>query len=505
MLRRAWWPRSCDKLSFRLVCAASSGSLPITACKKKLYALNPQNPPVPVPAQRAAKQARLQPADARSLERGVRQLLAEKVSGNLLGLFLLLPEHLRLGTWDLLRNWTGLSANEAVAPRLALHLVHEAALCRSGLRVDRSLRHRGLELVSGLPWLPTDGAVHDLLEAHTVQEAQQLQIALGKLRHASGHFDGKILALDPHRLVSYSKRDMLQRRPTSSQAAVKQAQSFFLLDAQTAQPICLTNASSARNLSQASAELLGLAQQILPQPQGERPLIVADVEHFTVELLDHVRQRTPFDLLVPLRQTARLRQYYRALPAQDFVPHWAGFAIATQSFTPRRTALSQPCQRYIQRSGERPEDFHFKGFCCTQPRAEVPTLTRAFPDRWHIEEFFRFDQHLGWKRAGTLNLHIRLGQMTLALVAQAAIHQLRQRLGAPFKQWDAVHFAQDLFCGLEGDVRVHKDTVLVTYYNAPQADLWKRHFEKLPEHLQKEGVDARVPWLYDFKLDFRFK
>jgi hypothetical protein len=29
-----------------------------------------------------------------------------------------------------------------------------------------------------------------------------------------------------------------------------------------------------------------LAQQILPPPQGERPLIVADVEHFTVELLD---------------------------------------------------------------------------------------------------------------------------------------------------------------------------------------------------------------------------
>lgn len=479
--------------------------MPITVCKKKLYALNPQNPPSPVAVQRAAKRTRLQPADARSLERGVRQLLAEKVSGNLLGLFLLVPEHLRLGTWDLLRAWTGQSGNPAAAPRLALHLVHEAALCRSGLRADRSLRHRGFELLSGLPWLPTDGAVHDLLEAHTVEEAQRLQIALGKLRRASGHFGGKVLALDPHRLVSYSKRDMIQRRPTASQAAVKQAQTFFLLDAQTAQPVCLTNASGARNLSQATEELLGLAQQILPQPQGERPLIVADVEHFTVELLDYVRQRTPFDLLVPLRQTAALRKYYQALPQQSFVPHWAGFAIATESFEPRRTSLSEACQRYVQRSGERAEDYHFKGFCCTRSRDEVPALTRAFPDRWHIEEFFRFDQHLGWKRAGTLNLHIRLGQMTLALVAQALIYQLRQRLGNPFSQWDAVHFAQDLFSGLEGDVRVHKDTVLVTYYNAPKAELWKRHFENLPELLQNEGVDARVPWLYNFKLDFRFK
>jgi hypothetical protein len=439
------------------------------------------------------------------VKREVRQLLADKVSGNLLGLWLLVPEHLRLGTWDLLRTWAGQPADEGLAPRLGLHLVHEAALCRSGLRTDRSFRHRGFELVNGLPWLPTDAALHDLLEAHTIEQAQQLQVALGKLRRASGHFDGQVLALDPHRLVSYSKRDMIQRRPASNQAATKQAQSFFLLDAPAGQPVCLTNASSARNLSCATEELLGLAQQILPCPQDQRPLIVADVEHFTVELLDYVREHTFFDLLVPLRQTAALQKYYRSLPPEDFIPHWAGFAIATQTFLPRRTTSAQPCYRYIQRTGERPQDYHFKGFACNRARPEVPALTRDFPDRWRIEEFFRFDQDLGWKRAGTLNLHIRSGQMTLALLAQALIHQLRQRLGEPFNQWDSVHFAQDLFSGLEGDVRVHQDTILLTYYNAPQAQTWRQHFENLPQTLQKEGVDPRVPWLYNFKVDFRFK
>ena len=125
------------------------------------------------------------------MEREVRQLLADKVSGNLLGLFLLVPEHLRLGTWELVRAWAGQLADGAVAPRLALHLVHEAALCRPTLRNDRSLRHRGFELVNGLPWLPTDGAIHDLLEAHTIEQAQQLQVALGKLRRASGTFPAK--------------------------------------------------------------------------------------------------------------------------------------------------------------------------------------------------------------------------------------------------------------------------------------------------------------------------
>ena len=198
------------------------------------------------------------------MEREVRQLLADKVSGNLLGLWLLVPEHLRLGTWDLLRAWSGEPTDDAALDaRLALQLVHEAALCRPTLRADRSLRHNGFELANGLPWLPTDTAMHNLLEAHTVQQAHQLEIGLGKLRRASGHFSGEVLALDPHRLVSYSKRDMPERRPKANQPATKQAQTFFVLDAKTRQPLGFTNASSARQLTSATKELLALAQQIL--------------------------------------------------------------------------------------------------------------------------------------------------------------------------------------------------------------------------------------------------
>ena len=175
----------------------------------------------------------------------------------------------------------------------------------------------------------------------------------------------------------------------------------------------------------------------------------------------------------------------------------------------QQRAQSQCRHPGIARTGPailpQPQDDHFKGFACTRARQEVPALTRDFPDRRHIEEFFRFDQDLGWKRAGTLNLPIRAGQMTLALLAQALIHQLRQRLGAPFQQWDSVHLARDLFSGLEGDLRLHQDTILVTYDNAPHAEAWREHFENLPQRLQKEGVDPRVPWLYNFKIDFRCK
>jgi hypothetical protein len=86
-----------------------------------------------------------------------------------------------------------------------------------------------------------------------------------------------------------------------------------------------------------------------------------------------------------------------------------------------------------------------------------------------------------------------------------AIHHLRKRLGPPFSNWDANHFAQDLFFRLEGDVRVTNETIVVTYYNAPNSDVLRAHYEELPEKLEKENVKPEVPWLYNYKLDFRFR
>jgi hypothetical protein len=95
--------------------------------------------------------------------------------------------------------------------------------------------------------------------------------------------------------------------------------------------------------------------------------------------------------------------------------------------------------------------------------------------------------------------------MTMALIAQAVIHQLRSRLGQPYCRWDADHLAKDLFFALEGDVRVRNDTILVTYYNAPRAEQLRERYQHLPSKLAAENIQPSVPWLYDYKLDFRFR
>jgi hypothetical protein len=281
------------------------------------------------------------------------------------------------------------------------------------------------------------------------------------------------------------------------------AQTFFGLDAETKQPLCFTTASSARTTTQATPELLTLTDAIL-NPNGSRPLVLADNEHYSRELFRWISSQSSFDLLVPMPYNPLVRKAIRRLPNEAFTRHWAGYATAKQPYSLTRSH-DGPYFQFIQRKGEDPKDYDFKAFLCTRDRDEMEDLSSNYPQRWHIEEFFKNDQPLGWNRAGTMNLNIRYGQMTMALMAQAACFMMRQRLGPPMNHWDAPHLAKDFFRGLDGDIRVQRDTIVVTYYNAPNSDLMRKHYEDTPQKLSSEGIKPTIPWLHDFKLDFRFK
>lgn len=100
---------------------------------------------------------------------------------------------------------------------------------------------------------------------------------------------------------------------------------------------------------------------------------------------------------------------------------------------------------------------------------------------------------------------VKDNRLSLSLLAQAATYQLRAKLPEPINRWTAECMAQKLFSGIDGDIRVCNDTILVTFYNAPEVERLKKHYEQLPKKLEMEGIDPRVPWLYDFKVDFRFR
>ena len=429
-----------------------------------------------------------------SSERFFRENLSKKICGTLVGLWFLAAEHLRIGSWDLIKGYTR-SMDSDIAPRIAMQIVNEAALCSNRIRKKSHITHQGFELLNGLGFLVTDEQVHDLLDKHTVSEAQSLQETLAIIRSNKGHYNGDSIAIDPHRIVSTSQRIMPKKKKQPEEPSRKMLQTFFALDTHTGQPIGCGIGSAGINTSKATIELLNMVGLI-----NKKALILADKEHFTEYLFKNINQNNNFEFLVPAISSERIKKIERT---QIYQNQWAGYAIAESEFN-----FAGRKDRYrllSQREGGTSRDYVYKSFLTLSDKPAIVLLSEMYPKRWSIEDFFNFDGTMGFDRASTFNLNIRYGKMSLALLAQAATYQLRQKLPKPYNRWNSMHLADAIFSKIDGDIRVKDDTIIVTCYNAPEELNLNQHYQGLPEKLLSEGIDPKIPWLYNYKLDFRFK
>ena len=411
---------------------------------------------------------------------------------------MLIPEFLRLGAWDLLKGCFGQSAAGHLDAYLAMQLVNESALCVNRLRKKDSLCHQGFSLVNGMNVLAADETVHELLDKHSVQEYEQLQVTLMQLRQLQGHYSGhnRVIAIDPHRIKSATERMMPQKKKRPDEPAHKMMQTFFCVDAMSGQPLGFTTGSSGKNCSPATLQLLNMMEQ----GGVKEALFVADKEHFTQDITDYFSQHPTFDMLMPAPGIQKINSIVKDL---EYCPQWAGYALAQTTF--RLDKSSNDLQLLVQRQGERSDRYSYKAFLTTSNQIPLDLLTEKFPQRWTIEEFFNFNGDMGWNKALTFNLNIKYGKQTLALIAQAATHQLKSKLPEPYNNWTAASTAQKALTNMEGDIRVENDTIIVTYYRDHEKLNLRQHYENLPTILESEGINPKIPWLLDFKLDFRFK
>jgi len=428
-------------------------------------------------------------------ERGFRQMLAQKVSGTCVGSWLLAPELHRLGAWDLLKGWTSTQDHD-LDPRIGLQVINEAALCINRVRRKNSLGHQGFQLINGLGRMVTDEQVHNLLNKHSMEQAQNLLVQLGHQRQLSGHYQSEVIAVDPHRIPSTTKRITPQKKKGSNESSQKMIQTFFSICTKTGQPIMANMASTGMPASRATRSLLESTRKIIAKPA----LVVADKEHFTQELIEDSGANGQYDLLVPVPKTPKVINLLKGLV---FKPLWAGFALAETSYR-FSNSFATKYRLIVQRTGETDANYSYTVFITTSGKPASSLICEDYDKRWKIEEFFNFENKIGLNRTATLNLNIRYGKLALAMIAQASTYQLRQNLLEKYKTWNAEHLATHVLAWQDGDIRVKRDTIIVTLYHAPK-HINKKHYEHLPNILSSQGIDPRIPWLYNFKLDFRFK
>lgn len=469
------------------------------AFKKKLYRLAPDKveEQVTYKIQQTKRNQLSTKVTPGSNERNVREQLSKKLSGSHMGLWLLVPEYLQLGTWDLLK---GVFNNEAdpLSANLGMQMVNESALCVNRIRPRGSLCNQGFSLVNGLSFLATDESIHHILNNRSMQEFEQMQHGLAMLRKVNGHYtDSKtVLALDPHRIPSATKRIMSKKKKRPGEPSKKMLQTFFCNDVVSGQPLGFTLASTGKTCSKATIDLI----QLIERAGIDEALILADKEHFTLAISEYFHKHPTLDMLIPAPNFQRITKQFSQI---DFKSLWAGYAIGETNFSYQGSASKY--RLIVQREGERAEDYRYSAFISTSKQDAQTLLTKTYDQRWSIEEFFNFEGDMGWNRASTFNLNVRYGKQSLALLAQAATHQLKSKLPQPYSQWTATSLAEKVLTNMEGDIRIKDDKIIITYYKDHEPLGLKNIYHNISQQLENKGVSPKIPWLFDYKLEFLFK
>lgn len=406
-----------------------------------------------------------------------------------MGLWLLVPEYLRLGAWDLIRGLFGEKGD--IPARLAMQMVNESALCVNRIRKKDSLCHQGFSLVNGLSFLATDESIHGILNQKTVLQYADFQSTLMKIRMLDGHYgDGeRILAIDPHRIGSSSGRVMVQKKKRPDLPSTKMMQTFFCNDATTGQPLGFTLSASGKTCSQATLQLLDMVGEVLTT--GEKALILADKEHFSQEITSYFADSPSMDVLMPAPGIKRINDCLQGL---DYQYLWPGYSVAETEYSFHNS--SKKFRLLAQKEAVPGKEDVYKAFLTTSDKDPAALISKVFSKRWTIEEFFNFEGDMGWNRASTFNLNIRYGKQSLALLAQAAAFGLRKNLPEPYSKWSAAMLSEKVLTNMEGDVRIKDDKIIVTYYGDHEALGIKEKYQ---------NISSKIPWIYNYKLEFRFK
>lgn len=414
-----------------------------------------------------------------------------------MGLWLLIPEYLRLGAWDLIQGVFG-DDPHPFSSQLAMQMVNESALCVNRIRARGSLCNQGFSLVNGLSFLASDENIHYILDGHSTQEYWQMQEKLLLMRKLNGHFQESraVWALDPHRIPSATQRVMPKKKKKPGEPSKRMLQTFFCNDVVTGQPLGFSLAATGKTCSKATLDLI----RLIERTGMDRALVLADKEHFTQEISDYFHRHSTLEMLIPAPNIQSVTRNFNKI---NYLPMWAGYAIGETVFSYKDSPLKY--RLIVQREGEVPEEYSYKAFISTSKEEAQTLLTQIFDQRWSIEEFFNFEGDMGWNRASTFNLNIRYGKQSLALLAQAATYQFKSKLPQPYRQWSASTLAEKVLTNMEGDIRVKDDKIIITYYKDHEPLGIKNLYPDINQLLINEGVSPKIPWLFDFKLQFRFK
>ena len=328
----------------------------------------------------------------------------------------------------------------------------------------------------------------------SVKEGLDFQVMLGRHLVELGQVStGYPVNIDGHNVKTYSRKEMKKSYLTKEERYGKAMRTFYTQDQLSGKPLLALAAYSGTRVAQVTQKISDLTRRIL----GKDFLMVADKEWYCGQLINELHKAYGVSLLVPPKRSKTRLAEFEAVPWEAY-EKTVGGNIATLYTTMQD--FSGPLQLFLKKRRDG------KFFALLTPHEKI-TKELAMPiytKRWDIETFFGLNSFLGINHLPSLNLNAIQAVLSLRLAAFHVMDNFRTDLGGEHICKTPELICRNFLDGVQGRVQLRGDMITVNIYGFKHDRDVASIFMNLESKLIRAGVDPRIPWLGNRRLQFKF-
>jgi hypothetical protein len=411
------------------------------------------------------------------------------------GGFFLIPYLLQLSAYDLVSSMGPEKSHGVPKESLALGIVFESIFgYTQGIRSVDSVSRVDFGLLAGLPFLPSVSTQYRYLQSIPTQQALDLQVSLGRRLVELHHIQpGLPVNLDAHNIKTYSRKAMKLSFITKEGRYGKAIRTFYTQDQKSKKLLMALVAYSGTSVSQATGKLMGLTKNILAQDF----MVVADKEWYCGKLIHELHKRYGITVLVPAKNTEKRVQEFQSVPFQKYKKSvWGNIATIYTDMN----NFDGPLLMFLKKR----QDGKYFALLTSQTDMSSETAMPTYRKRWRIENFFKDNSFLGIDRLPSLNLNTIQSMLSLRLLAFHAVDNFRHDLGPHYQYKTPELIYREFIDGVQGRVQLRGNVITVSVYGFEHQEAAASILMNLPAQLSRVGIDPRIPWLADRRLQFEF-
>lgn len=429
------------------------------------------------------------------IEHDLTAMLKRGITTSSAGGFFFIPYLLQMKTHDYLGEMGSPKQEGIPKESLGLAVIFESLFgYTKGIRAIDSVSKADFGLLFGLPFLPSPSTEYRYLQDISVKESLDFQVAMNSRLVELGQIstEGPV-NIDGHNVKTYSRKEMKRSYLTKEERYGKAIRTFYTQDQHSGKPLIALAAYSGTTVSQVTQRISDLTQSILKKDF----IMVADKEWYCGQLINELHEKNGISLLVPAKRSKKRIAEFESVP-------WDAYEKTIEGNIATLFTSMQDYNGSLRLFLKKQPDGKYFALLTPHDQTTKEIAMPVYTKRWDVEIFFGQNDYLGINQFPSLNLNAIQAVLSLRLVAFNVMDNFRTDLGGEHvsKTPELIH--RHFLDGVQGRIQLRSDMITVNIYGFKYDRDVASLFSNLDTKLSNAGVDPRIPWLGNRRLEFKF-